>query len=335
LDYFKYNATFVRMDKVKGVLELKVFISIILSTILLLALSACETSSEGTAAQNQSQPETSIKTKNSSKSNDLKESSTSKPNTPSKTINGSNTDNSSRNSQQSSSPNSLNENNESKEAFYGQWQINKVIVYGPAGTYSSDDVKMLIGKQLTFSKDQATCFGDKMEDLNETVTNPVYKKTVIAKNDFPANYRVTFEQLGINSDSVTKVDATSTKGIGAVIFITPDNNKLILFGGGTFFELDNLSTSSNEQLQNQLTPEETNQNKAVSLVKDYLNDKNELVQDKNHFVQFEEMYNDYYIVRYSTLVSGHSSTNGRYAVDINSGEVIDITDATDLSFLNE
>lgn len=311
------------MDKVKGVFELKIIISIILSAVLLFAMSACESSSEEAVTQNQSKPETSSNTNNSSKSD---ESSTSKSDTSNTNINGSDTDDSSESSKESSSTNSNSSNEKSEseeEIFYGQWRIINVKAYGPAGTYSNDDVKKLIRKQLVFSKESATNFGDKIEDMDETVTDPVYKKTVIAKNDFPTNYRVTLEQLGIDGDSVTKVDASSTQGIGTVFFLTPDNNKLILFGGGTFFELE------------KLTPEEMNQNKAASLVEDYLSDKNELVQDENHFVQYEEMYNDYYIVRYSTLVSGHSSTNGRYAVDINTGEVIDISSTTDYSVLDE
>ncbi|MEQ2527767.1 hypothetical protein WMO40_13745 [Bacillaceae bacterium CLA-AA-H227] len=298
---------------------MKIFISIILSAVLLLAMSACESSSEEAAKQSQSQPETSSKKDSGSKSD---ESSTS--NTAKNTINGSN----SAHSSGSTDSAKTNSSNEKEEVFYGQWQINKVIAYGPAGTYSSDDVKNLIGKQLTFSKDSATSFGDKIEDMDESVSEPIYKKTEVAKNEFTSNYRVTFEQLGIDGDTVTEVDATSTQGIGTVIFIT-DKNKLILFGGGTFFEL----AKSDEPAQNQLTSDEINQNEAVSLVEDYLSNKNELVQDENHFVQFEEMYHDYYMVRYSTLVSGHSSTNGRYAVDIKNGNVIEITDAADLDEL--
>ncbi len=93
--------------------------------------------------------------------------------------------------------------------------------------------------------------------------------------------------------------------------------------------------SDPQDAKKQLSSGENNQNKAVSLVKDYLRNQNDLVEDKNHFVEFEEVRNKYYIVRYSTLVSGHSSTNGRYAVDINNGKVIEITAATDLDALNE
>jgi len=67
------------------------------------------------------------------------------------------------------------------------------------------------------------------------------------------------------------------------------------------------------------------QEKAISLVKDYLRDKDALIEDENHFVGYDGEINSYIIVRYSTLVSGHTSTNGRYAVNLYSGEVVDVT----------
>jgi hypothetical protein len=73
--------------------------------------------------------------------------------------------------------------------------------------------------------------------------------------------------------------------------------------------------------------------KAVSLTKKYLGDRNELIQDEDHFVQYDGMINEYIIVRYSTLVSGHSSTNGRYAVDLTTGKVKDVTAGADFNKL--
>jgi hypothetical protein len=75
------------------------------------------------------------------------------------------------------------------------------------------------------------------------------------------------------------------------------------------------------------------QEKAVSLVKEYLRDRNELIEDEDHFVQYDGTIKNYIIVRYSTLVSGHSSTNGRYAVNLNADEVKDITAAADFNDL--
>lgn len=82
---------------------------------------------------------------------------------------------------------------------------------------------------------------------------------------------------------------------------------------------------NNQDNQIQTDTEEADQNKAVSLVKDYLKDEDNLIEDDDHFLQYDGEKNDYIIVRYSTMTSGHSSTNGRYAVDIDQEEVVDIT----------
>jgi hypothetical protein len=123
------------------------------------------------------------------------------------------------------------------ETFYGQWEIKKVLAYGPVGTYSNDDIKTIIGKKLTFSKESASCFGDQVDSLNNTAINPVYKKSVIFKNDFESSNRMTFDKLGIKEDSITEIDAVDAKGNGCTFFIK-DNNTLILFGGGVYFELN-------------------------------------------------------------------------------------------------
>jgi len=89
--------------------------------------------------------------------------------------------------------------------------------------------------------------------------------------------------------------------------------------------------SKNQQIHDSATAEE--KQKAVTLVKSYLRDRGELEEDENHFVEYDGMINEYIIVRYSTLLSGHSSTNGRYAVELTNGEVINVTSANDLDKL--
>jgi len=130
-----------------------------------------------------------------------------------------------------------------EEPYIGQWQIVKELAFAPASTYSNDDIKAIIGKKLTLSKESATCFGDKAEYLNNKAVNPDYKKTVISKEDFEMNNRVTFDKLGITGDSITQIDAADAKGNGATFFIK-DNNTLILSGGGVFFELKRVQASA-------------------------------------------------------------------------------------------
>jgi len=132
---------------------------------------------------------------------------------------------------------------EIEKTYFGQWQIVKELAFGPVSTYSSDEIKNLIGKRLTFSKESATCFGDNVEYLSKIAINPNYRRTVISKKDFEENYGVTFEMLGITRDSIIRIDASDAMENGSTFFIK-DNDTLILSGGGVFFELKRVEISS-------------------------------------------------------------------------------------------
>ncbi|WP_371069493.1 hypothetical protein [Sediminibacillus sp. JSM 1682029] len=96
---------------------------------------------------------------------------------------------------------------------------------------------------------------------------------------------------------------------------------------------DTDTQNDNENNQIQTDTDEKDQEKAISIVTDFLQDRNEWTESENDFLLYDGEIKGYIIVRYSTLVSGHSSTNGRYAVDLSSEEVVDITANPD--FLNE
>lgn len=73
------------------------------------------------------------------------------------------------------------------------------------------------------------------------------------------------------------------------------------------------------------TPEK-DQEKAISLVRDYLRNKyDDFIEDRDHFLAYDGEIKGYIVVRYATLVSGHTSTNGRYAVNIKNGKTVDFT----------
>ncbi|MFD1363269.1 hypothetical protein [Lentibacillus salinarum] len=90
---------------------------------------------------------------------------------------------------------------------------------------------------------------------------------------------------------------------------------------------DNSKTQSGTQgIEIETDTPEKNQKKAISLVRDYMrNTYDDFVEDKDHFLAYDGEIKGHVIVRYATLVSGHTSTNGRYAVDINSGKIKDFS----------
>ncbi len=136
---------------------------------------------------------------------------------------------------------STSENNgttaQNSESFFGQWVIEKVAGYSKSGTYSTDDIKKIIGKTLSFSKEQSSCFGDDASYLNNTVKDPTYKKSVITSDEFLNGWGVPISTLTINSNSVTEIEIDDAKKFPACTFFIKDDNTLILYGGGTFFEL--------------------------------------------------------------------------------------------------
>jgi hypothetical protein len=131
---------------------------------------------------------------------------------------------------------------QTQEIFYGQWVITKVLAYGPVGTYSNDDIKIIVGRKLSFSKEKASCFGDQIKDLDKVAINPVYEKIAVSKSEFANDYRyrLTFDNLGITSDSITKIYAVDAKHNGCIFYIK-DNDTLILYGGGVYFKLDKVT----------------------------------------------------------------------------------------------
>lgn len=122
------------------------------------------------------------------------------------------------------------------EGFLGDWTINLVSAYGAAGTYGREDAESLIGKTMSFSADRASCFGDQASDIEKMAKNPAYSITNISAENFLSDYRMTFDSLGITTDSVVQVSAADSEGNGCT-FLIKDKDTLIVYGGGTFFEL--------------------------------------------------------------------------------------------------
>lgn len=130
---------------------------------------------------------------------------------------------------------------QNEEAFYGQWVIKKVVGFSRVGTYSGDDINKMVGKKLSFSKEQSSCFGDDASYLNDTVKNPTYKKSIITSDEFLNGWRVPISTLTINSNTVTQIEIDDAKKNRACTFYIKDDNTLILYGGGTFFELSRVT----------------------------------------------------------------------------------------------
>lgn len=84
--------------------------------------------------------------------------------------------------------------------------------------------------------------------------------------------------------------------------------------------------SDNQDNEIKTNTSEKDQKKAISLVREYMrNTYDDFIEDRDHFLAYDGEINGHIIVRYATLVLGHTSTNGRYAVNINNGKITDVT----------
>ena len=125
---------------------------------------------------------------------------------------------------------------QTQAVYYGDWVINKVQAYGPAGTFSTEGAESLIGENFSYSADTASYFTDQITVIDKVATDPIYKETVSSESDFILNYRMSFDKLGIVADTITEVNVSDANGF-VCTFLVKDDNTLILCGGGTFFEL--------------------------------------------------------------------------------------------------
>ncbi len=121
--------------------------------------------------------------------------------------------------------------------YYGQWLIKGVLSYGAVGTYSSEDAEKLIGKSLSFSDNEANIINDQPSDSTSSIENPEYQETTITAEDFLLNFHMTFDKLGITTNSVTAVVIAESDETAGCTLLLKDNSTIILIAGGTYFEL--------------------------------------------------------------------------------------------------
>jgi bla regulator protein blaR1 len=124
-----------------------------------------------------------------------------------------------------------------QKSYYGQWLLKEVLAYGAVGTYSSEDAEKMLGKSLSFSAKEANIINDQPSDSTKTIENPNYQESTVSAEDFLMNQRMTFDKLGITSDSVTEIAITGADNTAGCTLLIKDDNTIILIAGGTYFEL--------------------------------------------------------------------------------------------------
>ncbi|MEN8907132.1 MAG: hypothetical protein ABF289_14330 [Clostridiales bacterium] len=126
--------------------------------------------------------------------------------------------------------------NKENNPVFGKWSIKGVVAYSPVSTYGEEDIKSIEGRELTFTKENANCFGDDVGYLDIIMDNPKYETTDIDNNKFFDYYKIELKDIDITASSVKKVNISNDQ-VDTTELLIKDENTLILIGGGVFIEL--------------------------------------------------------------------------------------------------
>jgi hypothetical protein len=121
-------------------------------------------------------------------------------------------------------------NGQTEEVFYGKWEITKLLAWPPITDKTKEEDNLLLGTIISYSSDEA-------RSGNNNLDNPFYKSSLLSKGDFEIGYRISFDKLCINDESITKVmvyqddnNEIRWNDLGHVFFIK-DKDTLILWDG--------------------------------------------------------------------------------------------------------
>lgn len=126
----------------------------------------------------------------------------------------------------------------SAPSYYGVWSIDSLLPDAPLGDFNEEDMNTILDVSLTFSSEEATCFGDQMDSLGQTISKPEYIQTDVTREDFESMIGVSFDSLGISGSKIAQIavvnDPTYNDGI---VFYVVNDDTLLVNGLGTFFIL--------------------------------------------------------------------------------------------------
>lgn len=124
-------------------------------------------------------------------------------------------------------------------SFYGDWNISKQLENAPLGDLADGDLGRIIGSTLSFSASQASCFGDAVDTLGETVANPEYITMDYPAENLESGMGCSLASLGGSGSTVKQVAVVrdSERNTGIVMYVI-NQDTLVVNGAGTFFLLE-------------------------------------------------------------------------------------------------
>lgn len=121
------------------------------------------------------------------------------------------------------------ENKDSNKTYYGKWKVTQYYA-AYITALSREEMDARIGTEYEYGAEVFISDGQQLDA-------PQYSESEVQKADFEADYQgqLTFEQLGITTDTIKQISIDNSYDCGSTCFIKDDNTILILYEG-VFFE---------------------------------------------------------------------------------------------------
>lgn len=120
-------------------------------------------------------------------------------------------------------------NTETNKTYYGKWKVTQYYA-AYITALSREEMDARIGTEYEYGAEVFISDGQQLDA-------PQYSESEVQKADFEADYQgqLTFEQLGITTDTIKQISIDNSYDCGSTCFIKDDNTILILYEG-VFFE---------------------------------------------------------------------------------------------------
>ncbi len=121
------------------------------------------------------------------------------------------------------------ENKDSNTVYYGKWKVTQYYA-AYITALSREEMDARIGTEYEYGAEVFISDGQQLDA-------PQYSESEVQKADFETDYQgqLTFEQLGITTDTIKQISIDNSYDCGSTYFIKDDNTILILYEG-VFFE---------------------------------------------------------------------------------------------------
>ncbi len=124
-----------------------------------------------------------------------------------------------------------------EKAYFGDWKITECAGYASVSALSEEEVNGLLGITLNYQADSMYC--STWEGERQEVTG--YDEEMYQTVNFPTDFKVNPENLGITAEEILSVTVSPEGGYLGQYFYVVDDNTLLLYHEGVFFRAERIN----------------------------------------------------------------------------------------------